>query len=296
MTVTAVSPAISAPARLWSGFRSLPLSMRCGMAILALHVIVAMLGLLWTPYPYDAIGTGVGATGMSWQHPFGLDQLGRDVLSRVMYASHIVLYMGLLGTLFGMFFGTTLGLLSALIGGWFDAILQRFFEAVISIPFLILGLIAISAAGPRLASNPTLIALVVGIVFLPRVARIARAAGLQVVTRDYVTAARLRGESYPAIVLQEVLPNCAGPLLVELALRAGYAPVLIGSFGFLGFGVRAPMPEWGLMLSENRDLIMITPITTIGPGLALATLVFGLNLFTDGLARYLDRAGLTTAR
>ncbi len=174
MTVTAVSPAISAPARLWSGFRSLPLSMRCGMAILALHVFVAMLGLLWTPYPYDAIGTGVGATGMSWQHPFGLDQLGRDVLSRVMYASHIVLYMGLLGTLFGMFFGTTLGLLSALIGGWFDAILQRFFEAVISIPFLILGLIAISAAGPRLASNPTLIALVVGIVFLPRVARIAR--------------------------------------------------------------------------------------------------------------------------
>lgn len=277
---------------LWSRFASLPLSMRCGMGILALHVAVAVLGLFWTPYRFDAIGAGIGATGFDWMHPMGVDQLGRDVLSRVMYASHIVLYMVLTGTLVGMFFGTTLGLLSALIGGWFDAILQRVFEAMISIPFLILGLIAISVAGSRLSGNPTLIACVVGLVFLPRVARIARAAGLQVVTKDYVTAARLRGESYLTIVTQEVLPNCAGPLLVELALRAGYAPVLIGSFGFLGFGVRAPMPEWGLMLSENRDLIMITPITTIGPGLALATLVFGLNLFTDGLARYLDRSGM----
>lgn len=290
MAAVSLSPSVSG--RPGSKFRTLPLSMRCGLVVLGLHLFIAILGWFWTPYPYSAIGIGMGAEGMSWAHPFGLDQLGRDVLSRVMYASHIVLYMAILGTLVGMFFGTVLGLLSALIGGWFDSILQRFFEALVSIPFLVLGLIAISAAGTRFSGNPTLIAIVVGIVFLPRVARIARAAGLQVVTKDYVTAARLRGESYLTIVIQEVLPNCSGPLLVELALRAGYAPVLIGSFGFLGFGVRAPMPEWGLMLSENRDLILITPITTIGPGLALATLVFGLNLFTDGLARHLDRSGL----
>ncbi|UXX81536.1 ABC transporter permease [Roseovarius pelagicus] len=272
-------------------FRALPLSMRFGLAILATHVAIAILGIFWTPFPFDKIGAGIPATGASWAHPFGIDQLGRDVLSRIMYASHIVLMMTITGTLIGMVLGTTLGLLSALVGGFFDTILQRFFEALISIPFLVLGLIAISTAGPNLSGEPMLISAVVGFVFFPRIARIARAAGLQVVTKDYVVAARLRGESYLAIVVQEVLPNCSGPLLVELALRAGYAPVLIGAFGFLGFGVRAPLPEWGLMLSENRDLILLTPITTIGPGIALATLIFGLNLFTDGLARMLDRSG-----
>lgn len=281
----------SSPSGLLARLRGVPLSMRAGLLILGLHGVIAILGLFWTPYPYDAIGVGIPADTMSWAHPFGVDQLGRDVLSRVMYASHVVLYMSLLGTLLGMFFGTFLGLLSALVGGWFDSLLQRFFEALISIPFLILGLIAITAAGPALSGNPSLIAAVVGFVFFPRIARIARAAGLQVVTKDYITAARLRGESRLFLVFQEVLPNCSGPLLVELALRAGYAPVLIGSFGFLGFGVRAPMPEWGLMLSENRELILFSPITTIGPGLALATLVLGLNLFTDGLARLLDRTG-----
>lgn len=150
-------------------FGSLPLSLQCGIIILALHVGLAMLGLVWTPYPYNAIGVGDGASGMSWQHPLGLDQLGRDVLSRVMYGAHLVLYMSLTGTILGMFFGTAFGLLSALIGGRVDSLLQRIFEAMVSIPYLILGLVAISAAGPRWSGNPTLIAIVVAVVFLPRV-------------------------------------------------------------------------------------------------------------------------------
>jgi peptide/nickel transport system permease protein len=126
--------------------------------------------------------------------------------------------------------------------------------------------------------------LVVALVYAPRIARIARAAAMDIATRDFVTVARLRGESAWSVMRRELLPNATGVLLVEFALRAGYAPVLVGSLGFLGFGLRPPTPEWGLMISENRALI-----TVLGPGLALASLVVGLNLFTEGLARILGR-------
>ena len=223
------------------------------------------------------------------EHPFGVDQLGRDVFSRVVHGAHIVILLSLSGTLLGLVIGAVIGLLSGYVGGWLDDIVQRLLEALISIPFLVLALIAIVAAGPELAGNPVLVILVVALVYAPRIARMARAAALDIVTRDYVTAARLRGESAWSVVRREVLPNASGVLLVEFALRAGYAPVLIGSLGFLGFGMRPPTPEWGLMISENRALIIVSPITVIGPGLMLASLVVGLNLFTEGLARMLGR-------
>jgi peptide/nickel transport system permease protein len=226
---------------------------------------------------------------MSLEHPFGVDQLGRDIFSRVVHGAHIVILLSFSGTLLGLVVGAVVGLLSGYVGGWLDDILQRFIEALISIPFLVLALIAIAAAGPEVAGNPVLVILVVALVYAPRIARMARAAALDIVTRDYVMAARLRGERAWAVVRREVLPNATGVLLVEFALRAGYAPVLIGSLGFLGFGMRPPTPEWGLMISENRALIIVSPITVIGPGLMLASLVVGLNLFTDGLARMLGR-------
>jgi peptide/nickel transport system permease protein len=117
----------------------------------------------------------------------------------------------------------------------------------------------------------------------------ARSAALDIITRDFVTIAKLRGESAWSVVRRELLPNATGTLLVEFSLRAGYAPALIGSLGFLGFGIRPPLPEWGLMISENRSLILAQPITVIGPGLALASLIVGLNMFTEGLARILGR-------
>jgi peptide/nickel transport system permease protein len=117
----------------------------------------------------------------------------------------------------------------------------------------------------------------------------ARAAAIDIATRDYVTMARLRGESAWSVMRRELLPNATSVLLVEFALRAGYAPILIGSLGFLGFGLRPPTPEWGLMMSENRSLIIFSPMTVLGPGLMLASLVVGLNLFTEGFARILGR-------
>jgi peptide/nickel transport system permease protein len=227
---------------------------------------------------------------MSWAHPFGTDQLGRDVFSRVIYGGRIVILLSLSGTFLGLMIGAALGLFSGYVGGWLDEVLQRFLEALISIPFLVLALIAIVAVGPAYSGNPVLLALVIALIYSPRIARMARAAAIEIVTRDYVTVAKLRGESAWSVVRRELLPNATSVLLVEFALRAGYAPVLIGSLGFLGFGVRPPTPEWGLVMSENRSLITFSPITVLGPGLVLASLVVGINLSTEGLARILGRS------
>jgi peptide/nickel transport system permease protein len=227
---------------------------------------------------------------MSWEHPFGVDQLGRDVFSRVIYGEHIVILLTISGTALAAALGSVIGLMSAYAGGWIDGVLQRFTEALISIPFLILSLILISAAGPNLTGNPLLVVFVVAVVYTPRIVRMARAAALDIVFRDFVTVARLLGESSWSVMRRELLPNATSVLLVEFALRAGYAPILIGSLGFLGFGMRPPTPEWGLMMSENRVLLFAAPSTVVGPGLTLASLVVGLNLFAEGLARILGRS------
>ena len=282
-----------APRRTLAAYRALwrqtPQSFRIGLVILLVHLIIAATGPFWAPYGFSQMGAGIPLSGMSWAHPFGIDQLGRDVFSRVVHGAHIVILLSISGTALGLLVGAVLGLLSGYVGGWLDNLLQRVLEALISIPFLVLALIAIASAGPDLSGNPVLVVLVVALVYAPRIARIARAAAMDIATRDYVTVAKLRGESAWSVMRRELLPNATGVLLVEFALRAGYAPVLIGSLGFLGFGLRPPTPEWGLMISENRALIIITPITVLGPGVALASLVVGLNLFTEGLARILGR-------
>jgi peptide/nickel transport system permease protein len=270
-------------------WRSLPISLRIGAVILAAHFIIAATGPFWAPYNPARIGTGPPLSGMSWAHPFGVDQLGRDVFSRAIWGGHIVILLSLSGTFLGALIGAIVGLLSGYVRGWLDEILQRFLEAMISIPFLVLALIAIVAAGPAYSGNPILLVLVIALIYAPRIARMARAAALDIVTRDFVTVAKLRGESAWSVMRRELLPNATSVLLVEFALRAGYAPVLVGSLGFLGFGVRPPTPEWGLIMSENRSLITFSPIAVIGPGLMLASLVVGLNLFTEGLARILGR-------
>ncbi len=291
--MTVAGPQTLAPRplrRRMAAWSQTPLSFRIGAAILLVHFVAAAVGPFIAPYGYAQMGAGIPLSGMSWAHPFGIDQLGRDIFSRVIHGGHIVIFLALSGTSLGLVLGAIIGLLSGYVGGWLDNLLQRCLEALISIPFLILALLAIAAAGPEAAGDPVLVALVVALVWAPRIARMARAAAIEIATRDFVTVARLRGESAWSVMRRELLPNATSVLLVEFALRAGYAPVLIGSLGFLGFGMRPPTPEWGLMISENRALIIVSPICVLGPGLALASLVVGLNLFTEGLARILGRS------
>jgi peptide/nickel transport system permease protein len=286
--MTAVEQAPAAPS-FFTKIGNAPLSLRIGATILIVHLVLAITGPFWAPYGFSQMGAGLPLSPASLAHPFGIDQLGRDVFSRVIHGGHIVLLLALSGTALGLIVGSVVGLLSGYAGGIIDNIVQRLLEALISIPFLVLALLAMVAAGPELSGNPLLLVLTVALVYAPRIARMARTAAIEIATRDFVTIARLRGESAWSVMRRELLPNATSVLLVEFALRAGYAPVLVGSLGFLGFGLRPPTPEWGLMISENRSLLMIAPATVVGPGFALASLVVGLNLFTEGLARILGR-------
>jgi peptide/nickel transport system permease protein len=286
--MTMWAAAVNSTAR--SFWRSAPLTFKIGSAILAVHLVIAVLGPFIAPFGPAEIGTGPPVSGMSLQHPMGIDQIGRDVFSRVLAGAHVVILLAFFGTAAGLAFGSLLGLLSAYVGGLFDETVQRIIEAFVSIPYLVLGLLAVYAAGPELAGQPALMVLVIAIVYAPRIARMARAAALDIVTRDYVTAARLRGESALSVIWHDLAPNAASTLLVEFALRIGYAPALIAAFGFLGFGVQPPTPEWGVIISENRNLILISPVTVLGPGLALALLVVAVNLTAEGLARILGHS------
>jgi peptide/nickel transport system permease protein len=276
--------------------RGLPPTMIVGGLILAVHVIVAVTGPAWTPYPMSKIGTGMPFSPHSAEHWFGTDGLGRDVFSRVICGAHVVLLLALAGTLVGTVSGALIGLTCAYVAGWFDELMMRLADALVSIPFLMLALLVITAAGPERAGNPILLIVVVGVLYAPRMARMARATALELVTRDFVAIARLRGESTWSIIVGEVLPNATGTLLVEFAVRLGNAPLVIGSLGFLGFGIRPPTPEWGLMISENRNALMTAPITVIGPAVVLASFVIGANLFTDGLARVFGQTARPAAR
>lgn len=275
------------PRALLESVQEWPPMMRVGALLLLAHVVMALVGIVWTPYPMSKIGAGLSFAPPSWEHLFGTDALGRDVFSRVMYGAHMVLLLSLSGTALGAAIGVIMGLVSAYVGGWLDEVLMRLTDALVSIPFLMLALLFIAAAGPENMGSPVLLILVVTLLYAPRMARMARAAGLEVVTRDFVALARTRGESGWSIIRREVLPNTSGTLLVEFAVRLGNAPLVIGSLGFLGFGLRPPTPEWGLMISEHRNYLMVAPAIILGPAFVLASFVIGANLFTDGLARLL---------
>ena len=254
----------------------------------------AIVGPWLAPFGPTQLGTGTPLSGTSLAHPFGVDQLGRDVFSRVLHGTWLVLFLSLSGTVLGFLAGGILGLVSGQRGGWFDWLVMRGCEVLISIPILVTALLVVALVDTQTIAPLPLIIGVIGFVYAPRIARMARSAAIEVATRDYVTAARLRGDSGLRIALVEILPNVSGILLVELALRAAYAPVLVASLGFLGFGLSPPTPEWGMIIAENRGLIFIAPITVIGPGLMLALLVVGINLLTEGLARIIDRSVVRT--
>jgi len=276
--------------KVWGMLGTMQPTAYIGAAILLLYVFVAIFAAQIAPYSYKKMAVAPPLSQPSREHIFGADQLGRDVFSRVIYGTRYVLLLSLAGTALGLILGSFLGLMSGYVGGWLDEVLMRTSEVLISIPFIVLALVIIAAAGPGMSGNPLLLIGVIAIIYAPRTARMARAVTIEVSTRDFITAAQLRGETALSIARRELLPMAIGTLLVEFAVRAGYAPVLIGSLGFLGFGAKPPTPEWGLMISENRVAIVTSPWTVLGPGLALALLVIGLNFLTEGISRIVGRS------
>ena len=256
-------------------------SLVVGVALVALNVVLAVAAPVLTSYSPIAPDGLAAVEGSSSAHWLGTDQLGRDVLTRVLYGGRYALVVSLSAAAIAIVIGTVLGCLAAYRRGWFDQVLMRLLDAVLSVPAILALLVVVTALG----SGGAVIVLAATVIYAPAVIRVVRAAAFSVVSLDYVTAARARGEGFWAILRREVLPNVLDVVLVEFAMRCSWIVLLVSSLSFLGFGADPPTPDWGSMVSENRTLLTVTPLSTVAPIVALASLIVGLNLAADGFAK-----------
>jgi peptide/nickel transport system permease protein len=257
-----------------------------GLVILGFWVVCAIFGTLIAPKDPQADDILNKLTGPSADHLFGTDRLGRDVLSRVIVGAREILIMAPLATLLGTLLGTALGLVTGYYRGLIDEVVMRIVDALLSVPVIIVALLAITAVGP---SRRTLI-LVIGIVFGMIIAKTVRAAVLSERELDYVQAARLRNERSPYIMFVEILPNVMGPVVVEFTVRLGYAIFTIATLAFLGFGADPSIPDWGTDISESYQFISAGVWwAVLFPALAIATLIVAINLIADAIAQTFER-------
>jgi len=247
-------------------------------------IITAVLGQRITPYdPFNQFF--IGHEPPSPAHLMGTDRLGRDVLSRVMVGSRDVLIIAPLAAMLGVIAGTLLGLVMGYYRGTVDDVLSRIVEAFLALPVVLIALLTLVVLG----SSPLVVVCVVGILFTPIVARTVRSAVLSERQLDYVTAAKLRGESGPFILSREIFPNVLGPTVVEMTVRFGYAIFTVATLSFLGVGLQPPSPDWGLTVSEEyNNMIAGVWWPTLFPALAIASTVIAVNLIADSLQSVLN--------
>jgi len=247
-------------------------------------IICAVLGQRITPYdPFNYFAAG--HLPPSPEHWMGTDRLGRDVLSRVMVGSRDVLIVAPLAALLGVAAGTLLGLIMGYYRGRVDDVLSRLVDAFLALPVILVGLLTLVVLG----TSPLVVIFVVGILFTPIVARTVRSAVLSERELDYVTAAKLRGETGLFILSREIFPNVLGPTVVEMTVRFGYAIFTVATLSFLGVGLQPPSPDWGLSVSqEYTNMISGVWWSTLFPALAIASTVVAVNLIADSLQSALN--------
>lgn len=251
-----------------------------GFSVVAFWILVAIFSPLLVRYdPLAVIGQlNEGPGAEAW---LGTDDRGRDIYSRIIAGSRTVLIVAPLSIALGAFVGVLIGLAAGYYRGWIDEVIQRTLDGIIAFPSILLFLIIVASIG---ASHVTLmVAIALGA--MPGVARLSRAMALDLRTREYVAAARLRGESSLYIMFREILPNARGPIIIDLAIRVGFAIFAIATLGFLGIGLPPPAPEWGTMVAAGRSFIAFSPWQSLFPALAIASLVVSLNLAVDGIRK-----------
>ncbi len=269
-----------------------------GMAIVFFWVAAGFISLFWTPYDPNATDF-VQNLPSTAQHWLGTDHLGRDIMSRIMHGTQVILLktrlpwgewsapggVAIWGVFGSFLLGTILGLNAGYRGGKYDQVIMQILDALIAFPRVVLYLVVIAALG----QGDLVVILAITVTGAPGVARLARSLALDIMTRDYIRAAETRSENIWFIMFREILPNARGPLLVDAMLRVGYAIFMIGTLGFLGIGLPPPDPDWGSMVNEARRFIFINQTAVMWPAIAIASLVIGLNLFADGLREELTR-------
>ena len=256
-----------------------------GAAIIVFWVVCAIFGKSFAPYNPLAQNLLANNTGPSGAHWFGTDQLGRDVLSRVIVGARTILLVTPLATILGTVLGTALGLVMGYFGGATDLIVGRLIEAVLALPFVIIAFLFIVAVG----SSTGALIVIIGFVFTPLIARTVRAAVLSERHLDYLSSARLLGENSARIMFGEILPNIMPTILVEFTVRLGYAVFAVATLSFLGFGVQPPTPDWGSDIAANYSgLLAGYWWQVLFPALAIASLVTAVNLITDSIEQVLN--------
>lgn len=255
-----------------------------GLILIALLIVLALIGPTISPYnplipePLNRL------KGPSWDHPFGTDSLGRDILSRIIYGSRISILIGLIAVSISLIPGTILGLLSGFYGKYIEEPVMRSMDIMLAFPAILLAIFITAILGPSLLN--TMIA--VGIVYIPHYARVVRSSVLSLKEQLFVEAVKSIGGGNLRIIALHIFPNTIPPIIVYATLGMGTAVLQAAALGFLGLGAQPPTPEWGAMLSEGRQYIQNAPHVAAFPGLAIFTLVLSFNLFGDGLRDILD--------
>jgi peptide/nickel transport system permease protein len=257
-------------------FSRIPLSALIGMVLTLGFVFVAVFAPLIAPYGEAEVVGGLWEP-MSAAHWFGTDNIGRDLLTRMIYGARTTLWIAALATAMSFTLGSVLGFAAAVIGGWVDQALSRIVDLLMAIPSLIFALVVLSVMP---ATTLTLI-LVMGLLDSTRVFRLARAVAVDINVMDFVEAAKLRGEGRGWIIFREILPNALSPLVAELGLRFIFMVLFLSSLSFLGLGVQPPEADWGGMVKENKEGIVFGIPAALIPAAAIALLAISVNLVAD---------------
>lgn len=266
----------------WRTLKTAPFSAWFGMTVIAIFLFCALFAPIIAPYgESDVLGkANLPSSAANW---LGTDQLGRDVLTRLIYGARNTIGIALLTTTFSFAVGGTLGILAALKRGWLDQGVSRIVDAFLAIPVLIFALMLLAVAGKSIIN----LIIILGLLDSTRVFRLARATALNVVVMDYVEAAKLRGERMTWIVFKEVLPNILAPMITEFGLRFCFVFLTISALSFLGVGIQPPTADWGSMMAENKTLINF-PVRTFPyipmpfyPAAAIALLTVAVNFVVD---------------
>ena len=257
-----------------------------GLILISLVIILALCAPLIYDYKQDIVKNHVRERMLypSSEHPFGTDDLGRDILARVIWGARYSLAVGVVAVMFALVVGVTLGAIAGYVGGVFEDIVMRICDIFSSIPSVLLAIAVVSAMGKSTIN----LMIAVGLASSAPFTRVARAAVLVVRDEEYVEAAKAIGMRDWQIILEHILPNCVSQIIVQATLRVGSAIISAAQLCFLGLGVPAPAPEWGAMLSSGRQFIRDYSYMTLFPGLAIMLCVLSLNLLGDGLRDALD--------
>lgn len=269
--------------QIWSSLKKNKLAL-VGLFLLVVLLVMAVFAPWIAPYGEDEQDLMNAFAAPSLQHLFGTDDFGRDIFSRVVYGSRISLMIGLVTATLSSVIGIILGSIAGFYGGKLDNFIMRMIDILMAIPSTLLGISIVAALGNGIRN--VIIAVAIGAV--PSYARIVKASILSVKEQGYVEAAKCNGASDLWIILHHILPNCLAPIIVQITLGVAKAILEASALSFIGLGVQPPSAEWGAMLSAGRAFIRKAWWTVTFPGLALAMIIFGLNLFGDGLRDALD--------